>query len=160
LEIKQRVAFINIAVNQRVEYVPDPLSAPGGDIWSTPCETLARGAGDCEDFAITKFFLLLASGGPQNGVRLLYARHSRVDRPAAPVPHMVVVAQWPLIDPLVLDCITPLLVTLSHRDDLQPVFSFDQSSIWPRVDAVPLSPVRSRISSWRTALARTARQLH
>ena len=160
LDFNRRIAFINVEINQRIEYVADPPSAPGADVWSTPCETLARGAGDCEDFAITKFFLLLASGSPRHGVRLLYARYRRIDLRAAPVPHLVVLARWPLVDPLVLDSTTPLLVALSRRDDLQPVFSFDQSTVWQRVDAVPMSPERSGIRPWRTTLARTGQQLH
>lgn len=161
MDFNQRIAFINVEVNQRVAYMADPESAPGGDVWSTPCETLARGAGDCEDFAITKFFLLLASDSPQDGVRLLYARHSRLDRSADPVPHMVVVAQRPLVDSLVMDCINPLLVALSRRDDLQPAFSFiNQSTVWPRVEAVPLSSDRGRIRRWRLTQDRTGYQLH
>lgn len=160
LDFDRRIAFVNVEINQRIEYAADPESAPGADVWSTPCETLARGTGDCEDFAITKFFLLLASGSPRHGVRLLYARQRRLDLLAATVPHLVVLAGWPLVDPLVMDCITPLLLALSRRDDLQPVFSFDQSAVWQRVDAVPISSKRSGIRPWRTTLARTRQQLH
>ncbi len=160
LDFNRRIAFVNVAVNQRIEYVADPRSAPGADVWSTPCETLARGAGDCEYFAITKFFLLLASGYPQHSVRLLYARYRRIDLQAAPVPHMVALAQWPFVDPLVMDSVNPLLIALSRRDDLHPIFSFDQSAVWQQVDAVPMSPRRSGIRPWRTTLARTGQQLH
>lgn len=160
LDFDRRIAFINVEVNQRIEYVADPASVPGADVWSTPCETLARGAGDCEDFAITKFFLLLASGYPQHGVRLLYARYRRIDLQSAPVPHMVALAQWPLVDPLVMDSVNPRLIALSRRDDLHPIFSFDQSAVWQQVDAVAMSPRRSGIRPWRTTLARTGKQLH
>ncbi|WP_165349709.1 transglutaminase-like cysteine peptidase [Methylibium sp. Pch-M] len=160
LDFDRRIAFINVEVNQRIEYAADPESVPGADVWSTPCETLARGAGDCEDFAITKFFLLLASGYPQHGVRLLYAHFRRIDLQAAPVPHMVALARWPLVDPLVMDSINPLLIALSRRDDLHPIFSFDQSTVWQRIDAVPMSPERRTIRPWRTTLARTGQQLH
>jgi predicted transglutaminase-like cysteine proteinase len=158
LDLDARAEFVNVAVNQRVDYAPDPASAPGGDIWSTPYETLARGTGDCEDFAITKFFLLLASGVPVRGLRLLYARHRWPDLMAQPVPHLVAVARWPLVDPWVLDCINPLLVALSRRDDLEPVFSFDQSSVWPKVNAEPVPAGRSGIIRWRTTQARTRLQ--
>lgn len=36
-------------VKETIEYIPDD---PGEDDWQTPRETLARGAGDCEDRAI------------------------------------------------------------------------------------------------------------
>jgi predicted transglutaminase-like cysteine proteinase len=158
LDLDARAAFVNVAVNRLVEYELDPPSAPGADVWSTPYETLARGAGDCEDFAITKFFLLVASGAPHQGVRLLYARYHWPDLMAPAVPHMVAVARWPFADPWVLDCIDPLVVSLSLRDDLEPVFSFDQTSVWPRVEAQPLPAGRSKIDRWRTTQARTRLQ--
>lgn len=158
LDLDSRASFINIAVNRLVEYELDPPSAPGGDVWSTPYETLARGAGDCEDFAITKFFLLVASGAPHQGVRLLYTRYHWPDLVAPAVPHMVTVARWPFVDPWVLDCIDPLVVSLSLRDDLEPVLSFDQSNVWPRVEAEPLPAGRSKINRWRTTQARTRLQ--
>jgi predicted transglutaminase-like cysteine proteinase len=158
LDLEARAGFVNVEVNQRIEYEPDPPSVPGVDVWSTPYETLARGAGDCEDFAITKFFLLVASGAPYQGVRLLYALCRWPDLMAQPVPHMVTVARWPWADPWVLDCIDPLVVALSQRDDLEPVFSFDQASVWPHVGAEPLPSGRGRINRWRTTQARTRLQ--
>ncbi|MEP6874175.1 MAG: hypothetical protein ABI887_07390 [Burkholderiales bacterium] len=158
LDLASRVGFVNVAVNRLVEYELDPPSAPGGDVWATPYETLARGAGDCEDFAITNFFLLVASGAPQRGVRMLYSRYRRPDRMAPAVPHMVTVAGWPFADPWVLDCIDPLVVALSLRDDLETVFSFDQSSVWPRVEHEPLPADRSTINRWRMTQARTRLQ--
>jgi predicted transglutaminase-like cysteine proteinase len=158
LDLPARAAFINVAVNGCVSYALDPLAAPGCDLWSTPFETLARGTGDCEDFAIAKFYLLLASGAPRDGVRLLYAIYRWPDRTAPPRPHLVTVAGWPLANPCVLDCINPLLVPLSQRDDLEPIFSFDQSDIWPGVDAQPLPGRRRRIDRWQATQLRTQQQ--
>jgi len=158
LDLEARAAFVNVAINRCIAYELDPASAPGGDLWSTPFETLARGAGDCEDFAIAKFYLLVASGAPREGVRLLYAIYRWPDRTAPPLPHLVTVAGWPLADPRVLDCLNPLAVPLSQRDDLEPLFSFDQFAIWPGVEATPLTGRRRRIERWHAAQARTLRQ--
>lgn len=158
LGLGQRAAFINIAINRCVSYEADSASALGCDTWATPFETLARGAGDCEDFAIAKFYLLVASGVPAGGVRLLYAIYRWPDRAAPALPHLVTVAGWPLADPGVLDCINPLLVPLSKRDDLEPIFSFDESDVWPGVDAQPLPGRRRRIDRWHAAQVRTRRQ--
>jgi predicted transglutaminase-like cysteine proteinase len=158
LDLDARAVFVNVAVNRCVSYALDPPSAPGADVWSTPFETLARGTGDCEDFAIAKFYLLVASGVPLEGVRLLYAIYRWPDRSAPSLPHLVTVAGWPLADPGVLDCINPLVVPLSRRDDLDPIFSFDRSAIWPGVDAQPLAGRRRRIERWQRAQARTLRQ--
>lgn len=158
LDLDARAAFANVVINRCVAYALDPPSAPGGDVWSTPFETLARGAGDCEDFAIAKFYLLLASGAPREGVRLLYAVRRGPDPAAKPRPHLVAVAGWPLADPCVLDSVSPLVVPLSQRDDLEPLFSFDQRAIWPGVEAMPLTGRRRRIDRWQTTQARTLLQ--
>ena len=158
LELDMRAAFVNIAINRSVAYALDSPTGAAGDAWSTPFETLARGAGDCEDFAIAKFYLLIASGAPREGVRLLYAIYRWPDRAAKPLPHLVTVAGWPLADPCVLDCINPLLVPLSRRDDLEPLFSFDQLGIWPGVGAVPHAGRQRRIERWQATQARTLRQ--
>ena len=158
LELDMRAAFVNIAINHSVAYAPDSPSGPAGDEWSTPFETLARGAGDCEDLAIAKFYLLIASGAPREGVRLLYAIYRWPDPAARPQPHLVTVAGWPLADPCVLDCINPLLVPLSRRDDLEPLFSFDQLGIWAGAGAVPHTGRQRRIERWQATQARTLRQ--
>ena len=158
LDLDARAAFVNVAINRSVAYALDPPTAPGGDVWSTPFETLARGAGDCEDFAIAKFYLLIASGAPREGVRLLYAIRHRPDPAAKPQPHLATLAGWPLADPCVLDSVNPLVVPLSQRDDLEPLFSFDQRAIWPGVEATPLAGRRRRIDRWQTTQARTLQQ--
>jgi len=158
LDLDARAAFANVAINGCVAYALDPACAPGGDVWSTPFETLARGAGDCEDFAIAKFYLLVASGAPREGVRLLYAIRRWPDRAAKPQPHLVTVAGWPLADPCVLDSVNPLVAPLSQRGDLEPLFSFDDRTIWPGVEPMPLPGRRRRIDRWQTTQARTLRQ--
>jgi len=155
LDLHQRVAFLNAWVNQLVEPRADD---PAHDHWATPYETLARGAGDCEDSAITKFFLLLASGAPGAGVRLLYAWHMASDvasdRPALRRAHMVAVVRWPFEDPWVLDSIDGLTLPLSRRDDIVPVFSFDEQHLWRRLDAQALPPPRDRLRPWQALLGR------
>lgn len=47
---------------------------PGQDHWQTPLETLARGAGDCEDHAVLKRELLLEAGVDADNVSLLFLR--------------------------------------------------------------------------------------
>lgn len=47
-------ALVNTAVNHLVKYTPDAWM----DNWSTPLETLKACAGDCEDYAILKTYLI------------------------------------------------------------------------------------------------------
>ncbi|MFT3953743.1 MAG: transglutaminase-like cysteine peptidase [Piscinibacter sp.] len=148
---QQRVGYLNDGVNQRVERCPDD---PDHDHWATPYETLTRGAGDCEDSAIAKFFLLLASGAPDGGVRLLYAWQLVGEPPFRRRAHMVVVVRRISEDPWVLDSARLMAEPLSLRDDLVPVFSFDERRLWYRLDAEPLPPARSRLRPWQELLER------
>jgi predicted transglutaminase-like cysteine proteinase len=56
---------VNKWVNQWVRYVPDKA---GADYWQPPEETMKKGTGDCEDFALLKRALLIAGGWPKEGI--------------------------------------------------------------------------------------------
>ena len=43
-------------------YKPDDELYGKDDYWATPYEFLMNGGGDCEDYAITKYFLILENG--------------------------------------------------------------------------------------------------
>jgi transglutaminase-like putative cysteine protease len=49
-------------VVENIEYAPDRDAQRGLDFWQFPAETIALGAGDCEDCAFLLASLLLASG--------------------------------------------------------------------------------------------------
>ncbi|WP_247653101.1 transglutaminase-like cysteine peptidase [Ideonella aquatica] len=151
-----RVAAVNDFYNLRIGFRSDADLYGVNDHWASPLETLARGAGDCEDFAIAKYFTLVASGVSQKKLRLVYVR--AMDLGLA-VPHMVL-AYYPTpdADPWVLDNLVPGLRPASARPDLTPVFSFNAEAIW---EGVGSSPVRGaateRLSRWATVL-RKARE--
>lgn len=58
----RHLAIVHRDINRRLAYRADPSGSRAGDIWSTAAATLARGSGDCEDFAIAKAQELLALG--------------------------------------------------------------------------------------------------
>src|SRR5687767_14322058 len=58
----EQLRLVNASLNKRIHYRHD--THPSGDHWSTAGETLARSAGDCEDYAIAKFHTLRALGVP------------------------------------------------------------------------------------------------
>lgn len=57
-----QVQLVNGWVNRRIQFVNDIRSSGQSDLWSGAAETIARGHGDCEDYAITKLQLLKALG--------------------------------------------------------------------------------------------------
>lgn len=65
LSAVQKAQAVNHAVNSMIAYKTD-LEAHGvADYWQTPEETLRRGTGDCEDFALLKMALLEGLGLPK-----------------------------------------------------------------------------------------------
>ena len=70
----ERLARVNTFFNRRLRFDDDSVVWKEPDYWATPLESLARGAGDCEDFAIAKYASLLVAGVPSERLRLIYVR--------------------------------------------------------------------------------------
>jgi len=64
-----QIAAVHRAVN-RLPYIPDGRNWNMADRWSTPLEMFERG-GDCEDFALTKYFALRMLGFADADMRLV-----------------------------------------------------------------------------------------
>lgn len=151
----ERIVFANLAINRCVEYAADSTLG-ATDVWLTPAELLALGRGDCEDIAIAKYFVLLAGGSPADGLRLMYAW--RRDAAGCVSAHVVALAADPFIDPFVLDNLTALVMPLSEREDLEPVFSFDLVHLREGAIGRVCGSSITRLSSWRHLLVRWAIQ--
>jgi predicted transglutaminase-like cysteine proteinase len=64
----EQVAAVQAAVN-KLPYVSDLANWGMADRWETPTEMFARG-GDCEDFALTKYFALRDLGVAESAMRI------------------------------------------------------------------------------------------
>jgi len=117
---------INSYFNQQINYQEDMPLWNKEDYWASPLETIGQGKGDCEDYAISKYFGLLALGVSENKLRFLYARHLTLDQ-----PHMVLIYfEEPDAEPLVLDNFTPNILPYKKRTDLKPIYSFNNTGLW------------------------------
>lgn len=67
------IDMVNRWVNWHIRY---RIDLPG-DEWATAPDTLSRGFGDCEDFAVAKMGLLLALGIPADDMYLVLLRDQR-----------------------------------------------------------------------------------
>jgi predicted transglutaminase-like cysteine proteinase len=76
LPLAARAEFIHQRVNAAVTYRSDFASHGVADRWSSPLSTLTR-AGDCEDYAITKYFLMLEAGIDGADLRIILLRDQR-----------------------------------------------------------------------------------
>ncbi|MDP2121217.1 MAG: transglutaminase-like cysteine peptidase, partial [Hoeflea sp.] len=70
----QQLAHVSRTVNRLIAYRTDEDMHGQLDHWSTPNETLKRGAGDCEDYAILKMALLSSIGIPLNSMEIVVVK--------------------------------------------------------------------------------------
>src|SRR3546814_7137241 len=60
LDEQELLARVNQWVNREIAYIGDDRNYRQRDYWATAEQTIARGKGDCEDFAILKMQMLRA----------------------------------------------------------------------------------------------------
>ncbi len=121
----EKLHIANRFIN-RLAFVDDIKHWRKKDYWASPMETLASQGGDCEDFAIAKYYTLVKMGLAQQCLTIAYVRVRDY-----PKPHMVLSYHClDEADPLVLDNLNPNIVPASQRDDLKWVYSFNQQGVW------------------------------
>lgn len=150
-----KLLAVNRFFNERIRFREDLATWGESDHWSSPLETLARGEGDCEDFAIAKYFSLLALGVPRSQLRLVYAKVRRADGAGAPQAHMVLAHYAsPGAEPSIMDNLVTRVLPAEQRVDLTPMFSFNGDGMWLGLGAQAAGDPRERLARWREVLAR------
>ncbi len=148
----EQVERVNEFFNARLRFVDDTVLYGLADYWATPMETLARAAGDCEDYAIAKYFTLVGAGVPVQKLRLTYVR-ARIG--AAYQAHMVLAYyEHPDAEPLIMDNLVPAPMPASRRPDLLPVFNFNSEGVDEIGPGRKASHSISRLSRWQDTLKR------
>lgn len=120
------VAGINAWVNATITFTPDTL-----DTWQTPKQTFERGAGDCEDIAIAKYFALRNSGVPASDLRLAYFTNNGR-------PHVALLARG-----MLLDVKEKVLVA-----EEAPVYEFNEEGLYVKGETYPID----NMSKWKNVL--------
>jgi predicted transglutaminase-like cysteine proteinase len=123
---QEQLQAVNRQINRQVRFRDDSALWKRRDYWATPVETLAKGAGDCEDFALAKYFTLLQLGIPQEKLRITYAKSLDLNQ-----AHMVVTYyEAPGAEPLVLDNLVDVILPASQRKDLALRYAFDARGLY------------------------------
>lgn len=152
-EIRARLDAVNDYFNRSVAFADDSAVWGVEDHWASPLETLSKAAGDCEDYAIAKYFTLVASGVPSASLRLVYVRAmlpASQGLAARSQAHMVLAHYEDRSeDPLILDNLVPEIRRASLRSDLTPVFSFNGEGLWHGAGAQTAGDPMLRLSRWR-----------
>jgi predicted transglutaminase-like cysteine proteinase len=157
LQEKDKLQKINDFFNRAIQFEDDLSIWNQSDYWATPLETVGQERGDCEDFAIAKYFALKDLGIPLSKLRLVYVK-AKLNGPAGPYlqAHMVL-AYYPApnAEPLVLDNLVPEIKPASQRSDLQPMFSFNSEAIWSGVaENSKKGAGTGQLSRWQDLLQR------
>lgn len=118
----QQLVAVNEYMNMRT-YISDEKNWRTQDHWATPGEFLAR-SGDCEDFAIAKFFSLKHLGWTDDELRVAAVKDGKLG-----VGHAVLVAYsggktW-LLDNQLSD-----VTDLNMVRHYEPVYSINESHWW------------------------------
>lgn len=115
--------------------------------WATPLEFIGVHAGDCEDFAIAKYFTLLELGIADDKMRITMVTAEQLTQ-----YHMVLTYyETPSSIPLVLDNLIGQIKPATERTDLRATLSFNGTDLWRRLDKNEGLPTTSssRITQWR-----------
>lgn len=148
----ERLEAVNRYVNDRVAFVDDRKQYGRADVWVAAADTLTRGRGDCEDFAVAKLQMLRRAGFADRDLYLVIVKDliTRADHAV-----LVVRAAGQMY---VLDNGTSKLLNSEAIRDYRPIVSFAASGgAWthgyrrssPRVNIAsaeikPLSPAMQR----------------
>lgn len=149
--IQDKLNQVNRFFNARMAFKDDIVVWHQQDYWATPIEFLRKGAGDCEDFALAKYFTLREMGVPANQLRITYVKALQLNQ-----AHMVVT--WyatPDAIPLVLDNLKTAILPATQRTDLLLVYAFNGEGLWlPQSGGNKRVGDSKRLSRWQDLLTR------
>ena len=113
--------LVNRTVNSAMTYRSDHAIWGVGDHWATPVEMALKGTGDCEDFAIAKYWLLRSLGVADEQLQMVVLQDTRRQ-----LFHAVLVVHT-TSSAYVLDNVTNRLQLDTAYAQYQPIMSFSAS---------------------------------
>ena len=129
LSTEKKLAHVNSFFN-RLLPVNDERRYNADDYWATRKEFMIEGRGDCEDYAIAKYYSLRKLGVPEHKLRITYVKLLQ-KRTKYEQAHMVLTYYHkPNSTPIVLDNVNKKLKLASKRKDLKPIYSFNANGLW------------------------------
>ena len=151
--ILNKIKNVNDFFNQ-ITYQSDSIHWKKQDYWATPFEFMGSGAGDCEDYAIAKYFSLIKLGVPDDKLRITYVSYKKSNS-AFEEAHMVLTYYHKVgMEPVVLDNIDKVLQVASKRTDLKPVYSFNASGLWQAKTKGEARVGDNNLKSWKDLMER------
>ena len=115
----RRIEAANRAVNSVLSYREEDPNAADSDYWQTFMETIDRGTGDCEDYAIMKYHVLRAMGVRPEAMTLLVLKNASTGQ-----YHAVLAVSLDGKN-LILDSLTDRILEDDVAGDYRVLFSFN-----------------------------------
>ncbi|MBK5355301.1 transglutaminase-like cysteine peptidase [Pseudomonas sp. TH41] len=146
---REQLNAVNHFFNQQLSFEDDTRIWHQTDYWATPVESLVKGAADCEDYALAKYFSLRHLGIPSEKLRITYVKALTQNQ-----AHMVLTFySSPTTDPLVLDNLFDEIRPASQRKDLLPVYAFNAEGLYmPGANGGKRSSDSKKLSRWQDVL--------
>lgn len=153
----EKIKSVNQFFNSNINFQDDKILWKNLDYWATPLDTLGIGAGDCEDYAIAKYFTLLEANIAVERLRFIYVKAQIGDKNSRLFQAHMVLGYYEseVAVPLILDNLITNVEAASQRPDLKPVFSFNSDGIWVGNQPAKNTDPTARLSRWRDLLQRT-----
>lgn len=120
----RQLTEVNQWVNRRIAFAEDAREYGVADHWATASQSISRGKGDCEDYAIAKMQLLRALGFKSDDLYVVVVRDL-----ARRADHAVLVVR---IDGrfVVLDNGTDRVIDAGAIHDYRPILSYNAEKAW------------------------------
>ncbi len=144
---------VNDFFNQ-LRYKTDQSNWFKKDYWATPFEFMGKGAGDCEDYAIAKYFTLIKLGVPDDKLRITYVIYKKFNSTYEEAHMVLTYTHKPGVTPVVLDNINKKLDLATNRRDLSPVYSFNASGLWQAKNKGESRVGSNNLKSWKDLVNR------
>jgi predicted transglutaminase-like cysteine proteinase len=144
---RARLGEVNHAVNLAIRPISDLAQYGQADVWTSPLATLAKGGGDCEDYAIAKFVALRLAGVAPDDLRIVIM-HDTIRGEDHAVAAARLDGRW-----LTLDNNRMAMVEDINVRNYRPTFLIDQHAVMRYADpaqfadATGRSPYGSKLAS-------------
>jgi predicted transglutaminase-like cysteine proteinase len=127
-EGRARIGEVNRAINLAIRPVSDLAQYGQIDVWSSPLATLAKGGGDCEDYAIAKYVALRLAGIAPDDLRIV-VMHDTIHGEDHAVAAARLDGRW-----LTLDNNRMMMVEDTYVRNYRPTFVIDQQQVMRYAD--------------------------
>jgi len=125
--LANRIEHVNQVLNA-IPYMPATQNWGSPAYWETPFEFLARG-GQCQDYAISKYLALAASGVPDSAMRVAVVHDRQTNQ-----DHAILIVTVDGHD-LVLDNMTPAVDPLESVTRYRAYYAINNSGWWAYFDS-------------------------